>query len=181
MPACMLNVGGASYEQFPVERRPVGVVDGPAASDAVWDGNSPPVDRRRQRLSTCTHLQPASDDCQRHAQHRYSSLSLPAIANGQIPLDGPDRTGPDPTRPTDKIRTCRDWTDISTTRQSPRTCRRPERTRPDFVGDQVPLSTANHIQPGRRPGSPTKSGRARLVEFVLNVSCPSVTSAFVFA
>ena len=60
----------------------------------------------------------------------------------------------DSTGPTDKIRTCRDCSEMSTTRQSPRTCRRPERTRSDFVGD-----------PGRRSGSPTKSGGARLVKF----------------
>ena len=32
------------------------------------------------------------------------------------------------TRPTDKVRTCRDWADKSTTRQSRRTCRRPARS-----------------------------------------------------
>jgi len=32
---------------------------------------------------------------------------------------------PDQTRPTNRVRTCRDWADKSTTGQSPRTCRRP--------------------------------------------------------
>jgi len=49
----------------------------------------------------------------------------------------------DPTRPTDKIRTYRYWPDRSTTRQSPRTCQRPERTRSDFVRNRV-------VDPGLR-------------------------------
>ena len=72
----------------------------------------------------------------------------------QIPLYGLTDFVCDPTRPTDKIRTCRDWTDKYTTRQS------------------ADLSDTGAYPIGLcwRPGRLRQSGRARLVEFGHNQS-----------
>ena len=82
-----------------------------------------------------------------------------------------DPTRPDQTclRPDKKIRTCRDWTDqVCDPKKPEKSATRPDKsaTRPDFVGD-----------PGRRLGSPTKSGRVAVVGFSLNWSCMSAIMA----